>query len=94
MNRRAMRRMPFPPDMGDMLSPVRCRHCHGVYDLAKVEIVGRHLDCSIWHCPGCNLQIDDRGESGSSMWGRKQYDRIEKVTGGLDVYGNPIDWDL
>ena len=83
--------MPFPPDMGDMLSPARCRHCGKVYDLAGVTIVARYGDCSVWCCPGCNLQVDDRGESGSSMWGRKQYDRIEKVTCGLDIYGNPIE---
>ena len=86
--RRSPRRTPFPPNVGGMGSPVRCRHCGKVYDLRAVEIVARYRDYSVWHCPGCDLQVDDRCESG---WGsRKDYDRIERVTGGLDMYGRPI----
>jgi hypothetical protein len=81
--------MPLPRDVGEMTSPVRCRHCGKVYDLGRVEIVSRRLDCSVWHCPGCNLQVDDRGESGWT--GRKDYDRLERVTGGVDIYGRPLD---
>lgn len=93
MTRRPLRRLPMPHGIGEMLSPARCRHCAKVYDLAKVVIVGRYLDCSVWHCPGCDLQVDDRGEHGDSAWGRSHYDRIERATGGLDMYGRPLDRD-
>jgi hypothetical protein len=83
--------MPFPPNVGDMMSPVRCRRCGKVYDLKAVEVVARYTDCSVWQCPGCNVQVDDRGEHGDSAWGRQHYDRIERVTGGLDMYGRPIE---
>lgn len=83
------RRMPLPQGVGKMLSPVRCRHCATVYDLTAVVIVDRRADCSVWHCPGCQVLVDDRGESGWTD--RRDYDRIERVTGGLDVYGRPLD---
>jgi hypothetical protein len=81
--------MPFPPNVGDMGSPVRCAYCGKVYDPQAVEIVASFADCSVWHCPGCNRRVDDRGESGRT-W-RKDYARIERVTGGLDMYGRPIE---
>lgn len=89
MSRRVARRMPLPRGVGEMASPVRCRHCGKVYDLTAVTIVARKADCSIWHCPGCGVQVDDRGETGWTD--RKSYDRIERITAGLDIYGNPID---
>lgn len=90
MTRRAVRRMPLPQGVGKMASPVRCRHCAKVYDLTAVTIVARKADCSIWHCPGCNTRMDDRSESGWTD--RKGYDRIQRVSGGLDIYGRPIPW--
>lgn len=42
--------------------PVRCRHCGHVHDAAKVQVVQRYSDCSVWHCPGCHVLIDDRPE--------------------------------
>jgi hypothetical protein len=36
VSRKTARHMPFPQGVGAMLSPVRCRHCAKVYDLAKV----------------------------------------------------------
>jgi hypothetical protein len=74
-----------------MLSPVRCRHCGKVYDLTAVTVVDERADCSVWHCPGCQVLVDDRGESGWVL--RKDYDRIKRVTGGLDIYGRSIDRD-
>lgn len=82
--------MPFPQGVGEMMSPIRCRHCAKVYDLTSVTVVARYTDCSVWHCPGCGLQVDDRGKGGDSAWGRSHYDRIERVTGGLDMYGRLI----
>lgn len=43
-----------------MSYPVRCRFCSHVHDSAKVEVVARYADCSVWRCPGCKAQIDDR----------------------------------
>jgi hypothetical protein len=79
--------MPLPQNVGEMASPVRCRHCGKVYDLAAVTIVTRQADWFAWHCPGCGEQVDDRGERGSTY---RDYDRIERVTGGLDAYGRPV----
>lgn len=47
-------------DVTGMFSPVRCAHCRHVYDVGTVEVVARYLDCSMWHCPGCTLLVDDR----------------------------------
>ena len=87
--RRTAQRLPLPQGIGGMLSPVRCRYCAKVYDLAKVVVVARYTDCSVWRCPGCDRQVDDRGESGRKSF--SDYDRIERVTGGLDMYGRPIE---
>jgi hypothetical protein len=57
-----------------MHSPVKCSHCGKLYDLGTVEVVQRYLDCSMWHCPGCNLLVDDR----KPPWGIKHYDEIPK----------------
>lgn len=43
-----------------MAYPIRCRHCAHVHDAAKVAVVQRYADCSVWRCPGCNVLIDDR----------------------------------
>jgi hypothetical protein len=43
-----------------MRYPVRCRHCSHVHDAAKVTVVQRYADCSVWRCPGCGVLIDDR----------------------------------
>lgn len=91
MRGRMKRRMPLPQGVGEMTSPARCRHCAKVYDLGAVEVIARYADCSAWQCPGCKRQVDDRGETGWTA--NKHYDRIERVSGGLDVYGNLIGWD-
>lgn len=75
------------PDISDMFQPVRCRRCGGVYDLGKVEVTARYLDCSVWKTPCCHQTVDDRGETGWTL--RKDYERIDKnAADAFDVYGN------
>jgi phage FluMu protein Com len=62
-------------DVSGMTQPCRCTHCGRVYDLGKVTIVQRYLDCSVWQCPGCKLQVDDRGETGWTT--RRDYVRLD-----------------
>jgi hypothetical protein len=67
--------VPVPATAG-MTSPVRCAHCGKVYDLGRVEVVGRYTDCSVWNTPCCNRQVDDRGETG---WkGLADYHRLPR----------------
>ena len=62
-----------------MFSPVKCAFCSGVYDLGKVEVTGRYVDCSVWRTPCCKNTADDRGDTG---WKRnKDYYKIDRVTG-------------
>jgi hypothetical protein len=53
-------------DVSGMTSPVRCA-CGQVYDLGKVEVTARYLDCSVWKAPCCGRTADDRYESGWSI---------------------------
>lgn len=62
------------PDTTGMNFPVRCTHCGGVYDVGKVEVTARYVDCSMWKSPCCGLLVDDRGDTGWKL--RKDYDRI------------------
>lgn len=62
--------------MDDMFIAVRCTHCQGIYDLGKVEVTGRYVDCSMWRSPCCNKLVDDRGETGWKSF--KNYVRIER----------------
>lgn len=48
------------PDTSAMLAPYECTRCRNVHDAGKVTPVGRHADCTTWHCPGCGSLIDDR----------------------------------
>lgn len=54
---------------------VRCTWCGHVYDLTRVEVTARYLDCSMWRCPGCKTLVDDRGDTGWKS--RKDYVRVE-----------------
>jgi hypothetical protein len=64
------------PNVSGMMSPVRCTHCGKVYDRCKVEVVARYAVISVWHCPGCNLLVDDRGET---VWkSRSDYVRLDE----------------
>ena len=47
-------------DTGGMRSPVRCRWCGCVYDLATVTVTGRYPYCKIWKAPCCGVTADDR----------------------------------
>ena len=57
-----------------MTFPVRCAHCGGIYDLAKVEVTARYTDCSMWKSPCCGLLVDDRGDTGWKS--RKDYEHL------------------
>lgn len=49
------------PPIADMMCPVRCMHCSGVYSLTHVEVTARYMDCSVWTSPCCGVTgIDDR----------------------------------
>ena len=45
-----------------MFAPVRCKFCLQVHDSAKVDVLQRYSDCSVWKCPNCGTRIDDRPE--------------------------------
>ena len=42
------------------LTMVRCTHCDTIYDLGNVKVIARYQDCSVWNCPGCQREVDDR----------------------------------
>lgn len=58
-----------------MMSPVRCTHCRGIYDLGNVTVTARYADCSVWESPCCGLTVDDRGEGWKS---RPDYTELRK----------------
>ena len=43
-----------------MTFPYQCTRCGHVHDGASVTVVARYTDCSVWQCPKCKSQIDDR----------------------------------
>lgn len=47
-------------DIEEMDHPMRCTRCGLTHDAAKVTVVQRYSDCSVWKCPGCKALIDDR----------------------------------
>lgn len=53
-------RVTFEPDTAGMLAPGRCTRCGHVHDSGPVEVIARYADCSVWKCPRCSAQIDDR----------------------------------
>lgn len=63
-------------DTTGMLDPIRHR-CGAVYDLAAVEVVARYLDRSVWRCPGCKQQVDDRKDSGWSQ--HRSYEHLPRA---------------
>lgn len=49
------------PEAEGMLYPVLHSTCNKVHDAGgKVEVVARYADCTIWKCPSCGGQCDDR----------------------------------
>jgi hypothetical protein len=58
-----------PADVSGMTSPVRCTMCSHVYDLGQLTEYSRHLDCTVWKCPGCGITVDDRPPG----WGARDY---------------------
>ena len=75
-----------PVPIGEMFQPVRCTWCGGVYDLGKVTVTARYVDCSMWKSPCCGNTVDDRGDTGWKS--RKDYEHIDKNAGttGRDYY--------
>ncbi|AWN07758.1 hypothetical protein HOT31_gp087 [Microbacterium phage Hendrix] len=47
-------------EIEQMSFPMRCMRCQHVHDTAKVEVVQRYADCTVWKCPRCGAHIDDR----------------------------------
>lgn len=45
--------------IADMFYPVRC-NCGQIYDVGKVTVTARYLDCSVWTTPCCGRHEDDR----------------------------------
>lgn len=74
-------------DIAEMFRPVRCAFCSRVYDLGKVEVTARYVDCSMWKTPCCGNTADDRGETGWKS--RKDYYPIDKNSPQTDMYGRP-----
>lgn len=67
-------------EIAAMVKPVRCT-CGTVYDIGKVTVTARYLDCSVWKTPCCGRTVDDRGETGWTT--RKDYEVIDKKELGL-----------
>ena len=72
------------PPAADMMFPVRCQHCRGVYSLTHVHVTARYTDRSVWTSPCCGVRgIDDR------PWVRdRHYREISKAEAadGRDFY--------
>lgn len=68
---------------------VRCTWCGGIYNLGKVEVTARYVDCSMWKAPCCGRLVDDRGDTGWKT--RKDYERVDQQPGVVfDHYGRPV----
>jgi hypothetical protein len=49
------------PALEEMMYPVRCTHCRGIYSLTHVHVTARYMDCSVWTTPCCGFPgVDDR----------------------------------
>lgn len=46
-------------DVEGMTFPVLC-DCGRVYDMDKVKVLARYLDCTVWKSPCCKRTQDDR----------------------------------
>lgn len=62
---------------------VKCTRCPKVYDTGYVEVTARYADCSMWKCPGCGRQCDDREWTGVCGWTRIRREPV------FDIYGTP-----
>ena len=65
------------PDTSGMFAPVRCTHCGGTYDLAKVTRT-RLAASSAWTAPCCGRSVDDCGETASAWKSLKDYVRLDR----------------
>lgn len=50
---------PLSNDVMKMISPVRCNHCNGIYDLAMVKVNHRFADCDQYTTPCCDYKHAD-----------------------------------
>lgn len=74
------------PPVAEMMCPVQCLHCRGIYSLTHVKVTGRYTDCSVWTSPCCGFtNIDDR------PWVRdrhyRELSREEARLGSFDEFG-------
>ncbi len=73
-----------------MLIPVRCNHCHRVYDLAgPSERIARYADCDVFKAPCCGRTVDTRSWKSFpdyQEWPHGQFGIYRRKDGAL-VYG-------
>jgi hypothetical protein len=65
-------------DAIDMCQPVQCGRCGRIYDLGKVEVLHRYLDCTLFRSPCCKQQVDTRCEDAPGWTSQVDYIRIDK----------------
>jgi len=61
----------LPDEVRNMAYPVRCTHCHAIYDEGKVTVTDRYSDCSVWVSPCCRRTVDSRGRDTEPIRGRR-----------------------
>lgn len=66
--------------VADMFKPVQCGRCRSVYDIGKVTIAARYLDCTTWRTPCCDQLVDDRCEYAPGWTSQIDYTVIDKDT--------------
>lgn len=59
--------------MSEYVQYVRCQ-CGQIYDLCRVQPIGRYADCTTWRTPCCKILTDDRAPG----WGpRRTYEELD-----------------
>jgi hypothetical protein len=83
------------PAPATMTYPMRCVPCGHVHDAAKVTVVQRYTDCSVWRCPRCGSLIDDRprGWGGSAERVNPAPPPARRVSRRLPWEDQPDDYD-
>jgi hypothetical protein len=64
------------PDAEGMTAPYVCGICNSLHDAGKAKVVARYADCSVWLCPHCGGQQDDRESWG--FHGPQQARKVER----------------
>ncbi len=68
--------------LSEMISPVSCAHCGKAYDLTKVKVSHRFMDCTQFRTPCCGKLSDDREWKGCPDYKRidlSQYTYVENI---------------